>query len=242
LVRLCDTYTRNTKTHPMKTINAVTFKKSVLALSLFVFTLTHVSAQIQESVSGNNNVPALLLGFSGEMGSGSGVLSWTMENETNSKLFIIERSSAADGFDSIGQVASLNNNHATNYNFTDSKLLSGNNYYRLRMVSMDGVVKYSKVICLDNVNMNNSAVAGMQVYPNPVVSTVNYRINSPAIEQAVVQVYNLSGVLVMSEQTQLSAGLNQQSIVLTNLKNGNYFLKVRSTSGTQYTQSFVKYM
>lgn len=225
----------------MKTINTTTIKKSIAAASLFVFTLTHVSAQIQANVSGSNSTPALLLGFSGEMGSGSGVLSWTMEDETNSKLFVIERSSTAEAFDSIGQVASLNNNQETDYNYTDSKLMSGNNYYRLRMVSMDGVVKYSKVVCLNNVNTGNS-VNGMGVYPNPAISTINYRINSPAVEQAIVQIYNISGVLVLSEQTQLAAGANQQSIALSGLRNGNYFLKVRSASGTQYTQSFVKYM
>jgi hypothetical protein len=71
---------------------------------------------------------------------------------------------------------------------------------------------------------------------------VNYTLNSTTATSAMVQVYNMSGVLVLAQQQQLSSGVNQQSVAISNLKSGNYFLKVISQNGAQYEQTFVKYL
>jgi len=221
----------------MKTINAATFTTSLLTALILVAGATKVSAQ--EMSRSNTSQPVLLLSFEGKTTDESGELLWTMENQTNCKWFVIERSSNASGFDSIGVVTGSNNSHATDYSFTDEHLLDGNNYYRLRQVDMDGVSKYSKIICLYNSN-KAAAVKKIQLYPNPATSVVNYTLNSPAAARATVQVYNMAGVLVLTQQQQLSSGVNQQSVAISTLKSGNYFLKVSSQNGAQYEQTFVK--
>jgi hypothetical protein len=165
-----------------------------------------------------------------------------MENETNCKWFVIERAGEMGGYDSIDVVDGLNNNNMTNYNFADGHMLGGNNYYRLRQVDRDGVVRYSKVVTLSN-NTVETASSKMSVYPNPAVSTLNYSVSATAPQQVVVQVYNLAGVVCYTSQQQLFAGVNQQTIALAGLKNGNYFLKVTNREGsTQYVEPFVKMM
>src|SRR5258708_26417932 len=94
----------------------------------------------------------MFMGFSGSVGNNDIVLSWIMENETNSKWFVIERSSNGNSFDSIGVVAGLNNMHESNYSYTDLRSPSGNSYYRLRLVNSDGGIKYSKAITLNKRN------------------------------------------------------------------------------------------
>ncbi|HEX9511569.1 MAG TPA: T9SS type A sorting domain-containing protein [Puia sp.] len=220
----------------MKLMHAVPFK-SFFAAILFFSGLTRVSAQTEASRS--DGLPALLMGFSGSVGNNDIVLSWIMENETNSKWFVIERSSNGNSFDSIGVVAGLNNMHESNYSYTDLRSPSGNSYYRLRLVNSDGGIKYSKVVTLNNGN----ASAKMQVFPNPAGAVVNYTLNSTAADQVTVEVFNLAGIVVMSRQQQLSAGTNQQSLAISTLKSGNYFLKVINREGNnQYVQPFVKLM
>ena len=118
-------------------------------------------------------------------------------------------------------------------------MMNGNNYYRIRQVDRDGVVKYSQVINL----YNNIGTTKMEVYPNPASAVVNYSISSPPADQITVQVYNMAGVVMMTRQQQLTAGANQQSLAISTLKTGNYFLKIVNREGSsQYVQSFVKVM
>jgi len=222
----------------MKTINAATFTASLFTAIALMTGITKVSAQ--ELNRSNTSQPVLLMSFEGTTTSDNkGELNWTMENQTNCKWFVIERSANASNFDSVGVVLGTNNTHSTNYSFTDMHMLSGNNYYRLRQVDNEGVSKYSKVVCL--YNAAKAVVSkNIQLYPNPASSVVNYTLNSSAAASVMVQVYNMSGVLVLTQQQQLSSGVNQQSVAISTLKSGNYFLKVSSQNGAQYEQSFVK--
>ena len=200
------------------------------------------SAVAQTTTNKNGVTPALLLSFDGQVNNSTALLNWVMENQTNCKWFVIERAGAEGGYDSISVVDGINNDNMTSYNFSDGHMLSGNNYYRLRQVDLDGVVRYSKVVTLTN-NTDDNAAPKMSVYPNPAVATLNYSVSSTAPQQVIVQVYNLAGVVCFTSQQQLYAGSNQQSIVVSGLKNGNYFLKVTNREGsTQFVQSFVKMM
>jgi hypothetical protein len=219
----------------MKTFNTATLRPLLAALIL-LSGLTRTSAQEQSRA---NTLPALLMSFNAANNNNAGELDWTMENQTSCKWFVIERSANASGFDSIGVVLGTNNTHSTDYTFTDNRMLSGNNYYRLRQVDMDGVSKYSKIVSIYN---TNAPVADkkIQLYPNPAIATLNYTLNSPAASHVTVMVYTMTGVLVIAQQQQLATGVNQQSLAVSNLKSGNYFLKVVGQNGTQYDQSFVK--
>ena len=209
---------------------------AALILALLISATGNLSAQMATSTSAT---PALLLAFTGKAQTSDALLSWTMEGQTNCKWFVIELSGDTGGYDSIGVVVGLNNGNANNYTFSDAHMLKGNNYYRLRQVDMDGVLRYSKIVNLSNIESNNK----MAVYPNPAVAMLNYNVSSPAAQQVIVQVYNLSGIILMTEQQQLNAGNNQQSLAISGLKSGNYILKVSSRTGSsQYVQPFVKIM
>lgn len=225
----------------MKQTTSITliFRLAIAAAILFAgFT----SATAQTTSNKNGITPALLLSFDGQVNDNVATLNWVMENETNCKWFVIERSGESGGYDSIGVVTGLNNNNMTTYSYTDAHMIGGNNYYRLRQVDLEGVVRYSKVITLSHAFEANAATK-MSVYPNPAAATLNYSVSSATPQQVVVQVYNLAGVVCYTSQQSLYAGNNQQSITLTGLKNGNYFLKVTNREGScQYIQPFVKMM
>jgi hypothetical protein len=223
----------------MKTFYTTAFKISfALFVAILLTGFNRISAQ--QNSSNSDNLPALLMSFSGSTNDNTADLDWVMENETNCKWFVIERAGETGGFDSINVVTGLNNAHQTEYKFKDANMLKGANSYRLRQVSRDGVAKYSKVISL----FNNAYIAGkMELYPNPASAVVNYTVSSASADQVTVQVYNLAGVVLLSRLQQLTAGSNQQSLAISTLKSGNYFLKIVNRAGScQYVQPFVKVM
>ena len=212
-----------------------------LAAAFLFAGLTRAAAQT--TASSTAVTPALLLSFVGQVENNCAGLTWVMENETNCKHFVVERSADGGNYDSIGVVTGLNNNNMTTYSYDDDYMQNGNNYYRLRQVDMDGIVRYSKIVTLLNTQKNNTNTVKMSVYPNPAVATISYTINSASAGQVIVQVYSISGVALITNESQLYAGNNQQSIAVSGLKAGNYFLKVTNREGScQYVQPFVKIM
>jgi hypothetical protein len=219
------------KSQLMKTNITLTL---ALISALLVSGINKVSAQ---EVTEASATPALMLSFSGNSQGSMADLQWVMENETNCKWFVIERSGENGGFDSIDVVMGINNGNETSYGFTDPNMLQGCNWYRIREVDATGAERYSKVVMLSN----NQVSAKMEIYPNPAVATINFSIASPATQQVLVQVYSLSGVMMIANQQELAAGNNLQTVAIGNLKAGNYILKVSSLTGsTQYVQPFVK--
>ena len=78
------------------------------------------------------------------------LLTWSTANEINNKGFEVELSRDNKTFSSIGFVAAVKTSTGiNNYSFTDNKLLSGSNYYRLKQVDNDGASRYSSVVKLD---------------------------------------------------------------------------------------------
>jgi Secretion system C-terminal sorting domain len=228
----------------MKLINSTRIQKQLIALSLVLafIGLEPAIAQQQLSAYNNSNVtPALMLSFSGSIGdNSSSQLTWTMENETSGKMFIIERSANGNEFDSLGQIVARNNAHDTSYSYIDTRIMMGHNYYRIRMVDNNGVERYSKIICLDN-NKTNSTAGKIQLYPNPALSVVNFALTSSKNEEVTIQIFNLAGILLTAHQQQISAGMNQQSICVNGLKTGNYILKITGNQGsTEFVQMFSK--
>jgi hypothetical protein len=210
-----------------------TFTKTTLILHLalaaaFLFVGMMSAAAQTTSTSTSTSTPALIM----------------MEGETNAKYTVIERSGDDGSYDSIGVVIDIDDNNTNTYTFADNNMINGNNYYRLRMVDMAGDTRYSKIVSLyASLQTTTAATSSMTVYPNPAVATINYTIASTANQQVFVQVYNLSGVALMTTEQQLTAGNNVESIAISSLKAGSYFLKITSVQGNmQYVQSFIKLM
>ena len=179
-----------------------------------------------------------MMSFSGSVQGAVADLTWVMENETNSKWFVVERAGTEGGFDSLAVVMGINNGNMTTYSFSDPSMLPGTNSYRLREVDESGAQRFSKVIMLQNVQV---AVAKMGIYPNPAVASINYTVNSVAAEPVLVQVYSITGVAMLNAQQEVQAGGNIQSVAINNLKAGNYILKVSSQTGSfSFVEPFVK--
>jgi hypothetical protein len=211
----------------------LTFSALILATALVASNKTF--AQEAEATT---TTPSLLMSFTGAVQGKVADLTWVTENETNSKWFVIERSGTDGGFDSIAVVMGINNGNLTTYSFSDPNMLTGTNSYRLREVDLTGDQRYSKVIMLQDAQV---AEIKMAIYPNPAVASINYTINSASAEPVLVQVYSLTGVVMLNTQQEVQAGSNLQAVAVNNLRAGNYILKVSSQTGSfSFVEPFVK--
>jgi hypothetical protein len=175
-------------------------------------------------------LPIDLISFTGSYNGTSSNLTWNTANETNVKEYIIERSSNAREFTSIGIVAAKNQAQAK-YSFADRKPLEGANYYRLKMVDADGSLKYSNVILI-----NTRSVAGISIFPNPVVNAFVLS-HDKAGNDAVVEVYAADGKKVLVKQVQASSV--QTNVDASTLVKGSY-LVIYSDGTTRASAKFIK--
>ncbi|RYY52283.1 MAG: T9SS type A sorting domain-containing protein, partial [Chitinophagaceae bacterium] len=139
--------------------------------------------------------------------------------------FDIERSADGRVFNKIGRVAGNGTTSIPqDYRFTDAAPLTGNNYYRLAQVDIDGHIEYSQIRLLAF-----NAVAGKMILsPNPVKSILNIRLPLAASGQDLLELYNLSGRKVLVQS--VPAGVLQVDVDISSLAPGVYVGQYGKTS------------
>lgn len=178
-------------------------------------------------------LPIRFLSFSGKLNTNTAILKWSASNDDQSgKLFIIEKSTTQNKFDSIGSVKATDTR--ASYTFTDNNATNSANYYRIKAVNANGSISYTNVIAL-----NSSNTASAKLYPNPAINNISVSIPAAANIIATVQIFNLTGNLVACKQVTLTEGLNIINLDVTSLKPGSFVLKI-ANSEVNFAQSFCK--
>ncbi|MFS8083447.1 MAG: hypothetical protein ACMG51_08350, partial [Ginsengibacter sp.] len=96
------------------------------------------------------SLPVTITNFDGVLQNGNALLTWSTATEINNKGFELQKSMDGQTFTDIGFMAGHgNSSQVHNYSYTDEKVLSGSNYYRLKQIDMDGRFTYSSIIKLD---------------------------------------------------------------------------------------------
>lgn len=124
-------------------------------------------------------LPVTLIAFDAVKEALTSLLTWTTSTELNSDHFEIERSTDAKNWINLGKVDAVGNSNATNnYSFVDSIPESGMNYYRLKMIDMDGTFAYSRIK-----SVNFPEFAWAKLYPNPVTDVLQIAISNKRIRK-----------------------------------------------------------
>jgi len=113
------------------------------------------------------SLPVILNYFSATHEQEVVTLRWATEVEIATEKFVIERSETGQDFESIAELQSDGNSTGGNtYSIEDSDPIIGDNYYRLKIVDLDGSYNYSNIRRV-RVKSGETVVS---VYPNPAVS------------------------------------------------------------------------
>jgi hypothetical protein len=151
-------------------------------------------------------------------------LTWTTTQESDASHFEIERSSDAKIWSQLGIVQSAQNSNALlNYNFTDVSPRNGNNYYRLKMVDLDGTFVNSRA---ESVMFGNAGNELVTVFPNPV-SDVLYLRDSELTSLKEVALMSADGVTAYQSNMVSASGIS-----VKNLSSGLYIVKVTRNDGS----------
>ncbi len=170
----------------------------------------------------NLTLPIKLNYFTAEKVKQSVKLRWSSSFESNSKEYIVERSSNGLQFESIGKLAARG--QVSVYEFLDDAPLAGNNYYRLRMVDLDGKFEHSKAI---RIAFEKEIM--ITIRPNPTPGLAKIILEGDVQGLVNVSVYDQQG-RVIKELARL-AGPNQPlDIDLSGVNKGIYILKIKAGS------------
>ena len=162
-------------------------------------------------------------------------VSWITKSEIESDYFEVQRSAKGVEFEAIGTIkAAGNSSVAINYNFQDPNPLMGKSYYRLKQVDMNGEIEFT-----DNKQIEISGITITSIYPNPSMGPIDLVIDVKKEETALLQVVDLKGKIVQSEQIELLAGMNLISKNLSGIASGTYSIRIVYNNGKSFTQKQV---
>jgi hypothetical protein len=172
------------------------------------------------SFCGSGALPVKLVSFKAKPADEVIVLEWVTATEINSEKFVIERSEDGIAFESIGETPAAGNSVASiQYTSNDNLPLPGRNYYRLKMVDLDGHTEYSDVITL-----NHDSKKGIVIYPSPSNGKqFNLVKNFHFTDKATIQIIDNLGVRV--SEFQLS-DMDTEVQFREPLQSGAYLMKV----------------
>lgn len=178
------------------------------------FYVTSFSAGSMAAVS-SSSLPLELMSFSAKSVNDRTKMQWLTSSEADVDHFELERSNGNNSWVALGRIAARNTAGNQSYEWWDDKPASGVNYYRLKMVDIDGDFKYSKVVSI------KTGTTSVLVYPNPNQGRFSVEINN-AGRKSSLQLFDVSGRSVHKQQ--LMNGVNL--VTVKSLPGGIYMLKV----------------
>lgn len=177
-------------------------------------------------------LPVTLINFKATKTNHAVELLWTVANEFSFEKYELERSADGRHFYNIGSVPATNTSFVKTYNWPDNSPLAVVGYYRLKMVDIDHVFKYSAVVKID---MN--ARKSISVYPNPVTGHILLlQMYGQLTGDHIINMYNTNGEKVTTSRIIHDGNDAVRSIALDkNLPNGVYYLEINDPQKNKET-------
>jgi beta-glucanase (GH16 family) len=166
-------------------------------------------------------LPIELVSFAGQTLDKTNQLYWKTASKTNAQSFEIQRLNVQNEFQTIGKMVA--NPKQVDYDFVDETPLAAVNYYRLKMIDLDGKVVYSSVISFEN--QANS----WKIYPNPAKQG-NFKVHLmlQAMQSVNVLIFNSLGQKVWFQTTAPQVGNVEIPVQLPQVAKGLYFVEINA--------------
>ncbi|MBL0147095.1 MAG: T9SS type A sorting domain-containing protein [Chitinophagaceae bacterium] len=150
----------------------------------------------------------------------------------------MERSADGIHFTGLHTVTTDSSGCQQPFTFADVNTLNGTNYYRLKIVAIDGKITYSNTVILVNQNKDFDISS---IEPNPVPDGVfNLKINSTENTLAEITITDSKGSIVDREKVNISAGANTIKMNVGKLAGGVYAISVSTAKDKTRVMRFVK--
>ncbi|MBL7722871.1 MAG: T9SS type A sorting domain-containing protein [Chitinophagaceae bacterium] len=164
---------------------------------------------------------------------GTGVqIEWTNLTEKDLVSYIVERSANGRDFTEIAQVAPRSNQaDKESYTSFDASPMAGANFYRIKVLEIDGKVIYSKLLKVDIGRITK----GISIYPNPVAGK-EVTVGFSAIKgQYTLRIINAAGQEVFTQRLSHPGGNISQAVILpSSVRSGIYNMLI---TGDNYKET-----
>lgn len=164
----------------------------------------------------NLTLPLSLLSFSGNNNGNDIGLGWQTTNEYKVSHFELEKSADSRSFNRIARIDAQGGVSYLpfDYAYRDNAPITGANFYRLKIVDLDGSFKYSQVV---KIIFSNTGKAFL-VSPNPAINEITVSTSSTSYNQVVIS--DMTGRMVL-QQPMLT---NNQKVDVSRLSPGQYII------------------
>ncbi|MCE3282962.1 MAG: repeat domain in Vibrio, Colwellia, Bradyrhizobium and Shewanella, partial [Chitinophagaceae bacterium] len=175
--------------------------------------------------------PVKLLSFTATKREGDNLLKWRVAQQSQFSHFELERSDNGRDFTRIATMAG----GPEEFSYADNKFPRSMNYYRLRMVDVDGSYTYSPVR-----KINNTGAMDVTVYPNPATNLIQVRVESIVPKALDLQVLSADGRVVITGKIAIGAGSTIVPVNTAALAKGVYMLRLAAPDEAPVTIRFQK--
>lgn len=184
------------------------------------------SASTVITLQEDNTLPLTLDNFSASAEKSTVTLNWLTSNEENTSHFEIERSTDGQRFSFLDEIRAKGSiGLVSEYSIVDRQAPAGQQFYRLKMVDLDGSFTYSSVVTVD---IETEVL--VNVYPNPTADRIT--ITPQNNELTGVRLLDGTGRVL---RPAMQAGEHDLSM----LRPGIYLLEI-TTNGTRTVKQIVK--
>ena len=158
--------------------------------------------------------------FKGVQVDKKNLLNWKVNCTSAQAKFEIQRSADGQHFTTIGNITADQARCSQPFDFTDDNPKSGANYYRIRIIDIDGKDAYSNTILL---SLKTSRFDMMSLIPN-IIQNENTSLKINAFEKGEMNIVvsDFSGRKISAQTIALQPGLNQTVINTSVLASGVY--------------------
>ena len=182
-------------------------------------------------------LPSKLLSFSGVLSQGKANLNWSITEQQNVAAYIVEESFDGMRFNQIGRIEKSTNNAVNQYAFMGTNVITGQAYYRIKILERDGAFLYSNIVVLKNNVKNKLTITNALVSNNQV----NLLVNDLSAGVYQIAILNTAGQLIQKTEFNHFGGAFNENLTLNKLMNsGVYFVSMSGYGSVQTAQIIIK--
>lgn len=159
---------------------------------------------------------------------------WTTTDEVNLDIYEVQRSSIDLNWKTISTInakseSEKQKSNVNTYYYLDFNPFLGENYYRLKIKDKQGSYEFSKVVMINNDNINLKP----SFYPNPVIDQLSF---------SNIDIKNLKSIEIFDNygNMHLECVIVSDNIDVSKLPFGVYLLRIQLIDGTIFNDKIIK--
>src|SRR5690606_29124577 len=152
---------------------------------------------------------------------------WTSASEEVGTQYVLERSADGRRFEQIAEVSGVGS--GSSYTYWDEQPVYGVNYYRLRIVNIEGESSYSQIV---QASVKDASVFSVSAYPNPVKDVVKVETRGVRTGKAQLILSDVTG----KELRVMEVTEDVTEMVMNGMASGVYFVKYKDGAHSETIQ------